>query len=420
MHFKGDYRRVLARCRASRYKRLSCCGGRRLFGNYLFRLGVSALLCTALMGCTFIPGSGPSLQQINEAATEQPPELSNFMLADINQAVISLLSRTAAPSLQGQFGARRPPSQYVIGQGDTITVTIWEGVEGGLFSQSTTDGLGTGAKAASIPEQQVAQDGAITVPFAGRIKVAGQTPQSVERAIEQHLTGKTVDPQVLVVVNRSVSNAATVIGEVNAPARVPLSPGGERVLDVLALAGGNKTPSFETFVTVTRRTRSVSVPLQTIMARPVENIYIYPGDTISLVRDPQTFTVFGATNQNALVPFEAAGITLEEAIAKAGGLMDSRADPQGVYLMRVEPEYLARLIKPDYVMPARDGKVFVIYQLNMRNPDAILLAREFPIRNKDAIYIANAPLTDLHKVLSIFTTVAQPVAQGAGIAGRFY
>ena len=391
-----------------------------MFGTFLCRFGVAASLCAALGGCTFIPGSGPSLQQIDEAAIKQPPEFSNFMLAEINQGVISLLSRTSAPTLQGQFGDRRPPSRYVIGQGDTITVTIWEGVEGGLFSQSTTDGVGTGAKAASIPEQQVAQDGAITVPFAGRIKVAGRTTDNVERAIEEQLTGKTVDPQVLVVVNRSVSNAATVIGEVNSPARVPLSPGGERVLDVVALAGGNKTPSFETFVTVTRRDRSVSVPLQTIMARPRENIYVYPGDTVSLVRDPQTFTVFGATNQNAMVPFEAAGITLEEAIAKAGGLMDSRADPQGVYLMRVEPENVARLIQPDYIQPSRDGKVFVIYQLNMRNPDAILLAREFSIRNKDAIYIANAPLTDLHKVLSIFTTVAQPVAQGAGIAGRFY
>lgn len=387
--------------------------------NILCRIGMLVSLCGTLVSCTMIPGSGPSLKTITSAAEGRRPELANFMLANIDERVISLLSRTAPPTLQGKFGDRHPPSQYLIGQGDTVTVTIWEGVQGGLFSQSA-DIMGGGAKAASIPEQQVAQDGAITVPFAGRVKVLGQTTQAVQRVIEERLTGKTVDPQALVVVNGSVSNAVTVIGEVNSPARVPLKPGGDRVLDVMALAGGNKSPNFETTVTVTRRNVSVSVPLLTIMGRPQENIYVQPGDTLSLTRDSQTFTVFGASNENALVPFGAAGLTLEEAIAKAGGLLDARADPQGVYVMRVEQDAVARQIQPSYLKPARDGKVFVIYQLNMGNPDAILLARGFPLRNKDAIYIANAPLTNMQKVVSVFSTVAQPVSQGAGIAARVY
>ena len=394
-------------------------GDRRLRRNFLHRFAMLVSLCTALTGCTLVPGSGPSLSTISSAAEGRRPGLASFMLADINERVISLLSRTAAPTLNEQFGDRHPPSQNLIGPGDLVTVTIWEGAQGGLFSPAA-DVMGGGTKAAAIPEQQVAQDGAIMVPFAGRIKVAGKTPNSVQRDIESRLTGKTVEPQVLVVVNRNISYAATVIGEVNSPSRVPLSPAGDRVLDVMALAGGNKSPNFETSVTVTRRNVSVSVPLMTIMAKPQENIYVQPGDTVSFTRDTQTFTVFGASNQNALVPFGSASVSLEEAIAKAGGLLDSRADPQGVYVMRVEPESVARTIQPSYVKPARDGKVFVIYQLNMGNPDAILLAREFPVRNKDAIYIANAPLSNMQKVLSIFTTVAQPVGQGVGIAAKVY
>ena len=44
-----------------------------------------------------------------------------------------------------------------------------------------------------------------------------------------------------------------------------------------------------------------------------------PGDIITVVRDPQTFTAFGGTGRNAQVPFDTAGITLEEAIALTVG-----------------------------------------------------------------------------------------------------
>ena len=79
------------------------------------------------------------------------------------------------------------------------------------------------------------------------------------------------------------------------------------------------------------------MPYNAILARPTENIFLRGGDTLTVVRQPQTFTVFGATGRNAVVPFEADIITLEEAVAKAGGLLDYRADPTGVFLFRYEP-----------------------------------------------------------------------------------
>ncbi|GLK83926.1 polysaccharide biosynthesis/export family protein [Ancylobacter defluvii] len=385
------------------------------------RVGVISTLLSAIIltGCSMIPSAGPNRQQISDAAKSQDPETADFLLLDVNNDVLRALSHYAPPTLEGSFGNRKRPSKYVIGVGDSVTVTIWEGAAGGLFSRPASDVLGTGSQSAAIPEQQVSKEGDISVPFAGRIIVAGKTTDQVEQAIVEKLTGKAIEPQVLVVVSKSVNNAATVIGEVNAPGRVPLSPRGERILDVIALAGGNKTPAHETFVVLDRNGASAAVPLQTVIGRRGENVFILPDDTISLIRDPQTFTAFGAATRNAQVPFDAVGISLAEALAKAGGLIDNRADPQGVYLMRFETEKIARVLKPDYAGPTYNGYVRVIYKLDMREANGILLARDFLIRNKDAIYISNAPISDLNKVLSIFSVVASPVSQATSIANGF-
>ena len=92
---------------------------------------------------------------------------------------------------------------------------------------------------------------------------------------------------------------------------------------------------------LTRRNHTVSVAYNAILNNPEENIYVWPGDVITVVRDPQTFTVFGATGRSEKAAFDTAGITLEEGIARAGGLLDNRADPAGVFLLRFEPTALA-------------------------------------------------------------------------------
>jgi polysaccharide export outer membrane protein len=134
------------------------------------------------------------------------------------------------------------------------------------------------------------------------------------------LEGKAIQPQAVVTITKNYSNTATVGGEVAAGARVPLNPRGDRILDVIASAGGLRVGAHEAFVRLTRRMHTVSVAYNALLANPAENIYVLPGDVITVVRDPQTFTAFGATGRSEKVAFDTAGMTLEEAIAKAGGL----------------------------------------------------------------------------------------------------
>lgn len=369
---------------------------------------VARLLLPVLMGCAALvsacdglPGSGPSNSDITAAARPDRNGGTRFALVDVDPAVVSAMDRWVAASLQGSFGQRQPFSTQAIGVGDYVQVVVWEASAGGLFSAPVNDRVGAGSRSAIIPEQVVGPDGAITVPFAGRVRVAGRTPQHVEQAVVDALGGKAIEPQVLVTVTKNVANTVTVIGEVTNGARVPLTTRGDRILDVIATAGGIKAAAHETFVTLVRDGRSVRIPMQAILNNPAENVFVRPGDVVSVARDPQTFTAAGATGANAVIPFDAIGISLDQAIARAGGINDNRADPAGVFVIRYEqPQDYDQLAlrRPD---AATQGQVPVIYRVNMRDPNGFFLARRFPVRNKDIVFISNASSMELQKVMTV-------------------
>src|SRR5581483_10617374 len=176
-----------------------------------------------------------------------------------------------------------------------------------------------GSRSVTIPEQVVGRDGSISVPFAGRIPVAGKLPVQVQHEIEKRLADKAIEPQVIVTISKSLTNSVTVTGEVVNGARVPLSLKGDRLLDLIAAAGGAKSPVYETFVRLSRDGVTATIPMEALVSNPEENIYAQPGDVLTLVRRPQTYTVFGATGANAQLPFSSDRMTLVEALAAAGG-----------------------------------------------------------------------------------------------------
>lgn len=370
------------------------------------RLSRRALLAAVpglalLSACDSLPGSGPSSSEITAAARPTRQGGTRFALVDVDPAIVGAMESWSAASLQGSFGQQFPASSQLIGVGDYIQVVIWEAASGGLFSAPVSDRIGAGSRSAVIPEQVVGPDGAVTVPYAGRVRVLGRTPQQVEAAIVQALSGKAIEPQALVTITRNVANTVTVIGEVTNGARVPLTTRGDRLLDVIATAGGTKAAAHETFVTLVRDGRSVRIPMQAILSDPKENVFVRAGDVVSVARDPQTFTAAGATGANAVVPFDAIGITLDQAIARAGGLNDNRADPSGVFIVRFErPDDYDQLELPR-PQPATTAQVPVIYRVNMRDPNGFFLARRFPVRNKDIVFVSNAPTMDLQKVMTI-------------------
>ncbi|MGB6699675.1 MAG: polysaccharide biosynthesis/export family protein [Methylocella sp.] len=375
------------------------------------RILLAGAACLAFAGCSSISGSGPSAGDVaDEAGTDAAPR---YVLVDIDPSVVEILRHRGPASFLAHFGDYRPSVEPRIGIGDTVSVTIWEAGAGGLFSAPLdADRFSTGSKSATIPNQVVGRDGAITVPYAGRVPVAGRTTRAVQTIVEHALQGKAIQPQVLVNVTHSVSNTVTVTGEVAKGDRVPLSVKGDRVLDVIAAAGGIRAPVNETYVQLSRGDVTERVAMTRVTSDPKENIYMRANDVLTLIRDPQTFIAYGATGRNAEIPFDAEGINLSQALAKAGGLLDVQSDPAGVFVFRYEPEDVARALRPDSPLVQHGYSTPVVYRLNLRDANSLFAAQSFQIVNRDLLYVSNAPITDLRKVMEIVGLVSQPALTG--------
>ena len=378
------------------------------------KLAAAFGLALAAAGCSTLPSAGPTASEVlREADYASNQGAPRYLVADLNPATVALLKRTPNTSLAGRFGVHPGAPSPVIGIGDSVSVTVWEAASGGLFSSAAINGVTAGSHSAAIPDQVVGRDGDITIPYAGRVHVAGLTPKEVERTIVARLIGKAIEPQALVTVPRNLSNTVTVTGEVINGARVPMSAQGDRILDVIASAGGIRAPAHEVFIALSRGTTTAKGPMQALLADPRENVFVRPKDVLTVVREPQTFTAFGSTGKNALVTFDAVGVSLEEAVAKAGGLIDSSADPQGVFLMRAEPTSVARDLDPAYPIEPGARSVNVVYRINMKDAATYFLARNFAVRNKDVIYVAASPSMEFYRAMQLFSTLTQPAITAA-------
>jgi polysaccharide export outer membrane protein len=380
-------------------------------------LTVCAVVAFVTGGCAGLPVAGPYTSEVVENKDTASPTHVDYLVVDVTQPVADTLATRPMVTFTGTFGISGPPPQHRIGVGDVMSVTIWEAGAGGLFSNPIPiTQVAPSARGVSLPELQVTQDGEITVPYVGRVPVTGKFPAEVESDIVVALKGKAVEPQVLVTVVRSIENSATVVGEITNGARVPLSIKGDRVLDVISAAGGVRAPINEAVIRLTRNGKTVEVPFWVVVQNPVENIYIYPGDVLAVVRVPQTFTTFGALGRNFQINFDMDSISAEEAVAKAGGLVDLRSDPEGLFVLRYETVAMARQLAPNAPeFATTNGAVPVIYRLNFRDAGGYFLAREFTMRNKDIVYVANAPLTELEKFLSLVGLAVNPAGTAANL-----
>ena len=367
----------------------------------------------ALVGCSTVPNVGPTKQSVlrESRAPDQP-----YLLVPITDYVVEQLISFPGPSLYGKFGDYRGAVEQRIGVGDRVEVSIFEAAAGGLFSQPVSTANTTGAHSATIPSQVVQQDGTITIPYAGQIVAAGKTTPEVEQTIVEKLTGKAIEPQAIVSLTVPIASNITMSGEGVRGARIPLSTKGDRLLDVIAEDGGISVPANETFLELTRGRKTVRVPFQTLLNNPKENIFARPGDTLTVVRYPLSFTAIGATNANSNITFDAMGISLEEAIAKAAGFVDNRADPEGVFVFRYEPIAVARSFPGITPAQAALNLVPVVYLINLRDPGSLLLARKFSMHDKDIVYISNSPINDLQKVLQIVSQVTSPIVSVGELA----
>jgi len=148
------------------------------------------------------------------------------------------------------------------------------------------------------------------------------------------LKARALEPQAVVTVVERRNALISVLGEVNLATRFQASMSGERVLDAITRAGGLKSAGQDSWVLLERHGKIAVTPFEALAHETGNNIYVQPQDTIYVYKEPQTFLAIGATGKQGQYPFDAWRITLAEGLAKAGGLLDERAEPGWVFLYR--------------------------------------------------------------------------------------
>lgn len=369
-----------------------------------------------LASCTTLPRSGPDHLDIDNAAAIKvsSPDRKvgiDYVLVDINKSILPYFDTPKASSLGG-FGAGRGGAPDIpLGFGDIVQVSIFEAQAGGLFIPA--DAGSRPGNYITLPQQTIDRTGTISVPYAGRIEAAGRLKEQVENDIEDRLASRAIEPQVVITTTESRSSEVAVVGDVNSPQKISISPAGDRVLDIISQAGGLSAPNAETNVTLQRRGRTATVAYQTLLKNPAENIFVAPGDTVSVERERRTYIVLGASGQNNRFDFEDSNLTLGEAMAKAGGLLDGRADPREVVVYRqVDRQTLEKL---NVDVSRFGGKTIpVIFRANLRDPASLFAIQQFRMADKDVLYISNAQSVELVKFLDIVNSVSSTVS---GVSG---
>ncbi len=271
--------------------------------------------------------------------------------------------------------------------GDVVQISIFEAASGGLFIPSEA-----GARSGNfvqLPAQEVDREGNISIPYGGVIPAARRTPQQVKQMIEDRLRNRAIEPQAVVSVTERRSAMVTLLGDLGAQ-KIPLNPRGERILDVIARAGGTKYPGYEMFVMLQRGKQKGVVAFNRLFEAPEENIFVQPGDTLYVFRQAPTFLVFGATSTQGQVFFEKENLSMAEALAKIGGMVDARSDPDSVFVFRMEDAETARKIGINTEKLGNQRIVPVIYRAKLRDPSGLFVTASFRMRDRDIIYVANS------------------------------
>ncbi|MDT8855325.1 polysaccharide biosynthesis/export family protein [Paracoccaceae bacterium Fryx2] len=370
--------------------------------------GAKALALVSLVamaaGCG-LPRAGPNKKEIYAGSVLKK---GDAFIVTVNSRVTRATSVMPAFGFSSAFRNAGLVGSDTISAGDTLALTVFENVkEDPLLGN-------TGQRVSALDQVQVDGSGMIFVPYAGRIKAAGQTPEGLRQAITRKLDTQTPDPQVTVQRVAGDGSTVTISGAVGGQGVFPIERPTRTLSAMLARAGGVSIEPSVAIVRVTRGAQTGKVWLEDLYANPGLDIALRGGDRIVIERDTRSFVAMGATGAQSLIPFETQTLSAIEAIAQVGGLNTSLADPTGVFVFRNEPAEIANA-----VLGRKDltGDQRMVYVLDLTQPTGMFEARDFLVRDGDTVYVTEAPFVQWQKSISAVTGTAGAADSLASVGG---
>jgi polysaccharide export outer membrane protein len=351
---------------------------------------VALSVVVSLVASCGLPRSGPNRQEIFAGSVQNQ---GDAFVVTVNDRVIQATSVVPALTFSDAFIGADQLGSDIIRPGDILSLAIYENVDDGLLA-------GGGQNVSTIDQVQVDGAGFIFIPYAGRIRAAGNTPNGLRQIITRSLDQQTPDPQVIVRREAGDGSTVTVAGDIGGQGVYPIERPNRTLSAMLAAAGGITISSEIAQITVVRGNESGTVWFDDLYSNPDLDIALRGGDRILVEEDSRKFTALGATGSQTLVRFTSQSISAIEALAIVGGLNANLADPTGVFVLRNEPEEIARSVlgRSDLT-----GAQRFVYVLDLTAPTGMFEARDFVIRDGDTVYVTEAPFAQWNKAVSALT-----------------
>ncbi|MEL6336647.1 MAG: polysaccharide biosynthesis/export family protein [Pseudomonadota bacterium] len=362
------------------------------------RFGLVLAASLALSACA-VPRSGPDRDEITTTEGAALP----FTVVPVTADVTRLTRQEEALGFSRLFRDTSPEDTSRLAAGDVLSITVWENSETGLLNPQ---GIGP----TTLPQIRVDPDGFVHVPYVGRVRASGRTMSQLRSRIEAQLRERTLNPQVDVFPHASEARIVSVQGVVGTPGLYTIRNGARRVLPMLAQAGGVKTDPEVVRVRVRRGAETGEIWLQDLYDAPDQNVALRAGDAIIAERDRRIFTALGAVGKSTTVPFSVRELSAARALGQIGGLIETTADPTGIFVFRDESETVFRSLPGTGPALASQGTRRVVYVIDLIEPGGVFLARDFIMRDGDTLYVTTAPFVQFQKIL-------QSIAPVLGLAG---
>lgn len=367
----------------------------RIFAHRTMKMASVLGLSLVLTACgSVLSGAGPYSSSITSKAGDKESNLP-YKLIDISPETVHEYARKPTPSLSARVSTTDATTIRLVG-GDVIKVTISDSAEGGVFAPLAAGGT-------VFSHVRVSSAGTITLPYVGSLKVSGYTLPQVDSAIRRRLAGSVAtDPQVYSELVGDLSGSVLVAGAVKTPGRFSSLSGPLTILDVVNMAGG---PVLEPhLINVTVRTGKQVYTLNYDEVLSGGNRQLAPRSEVILERARQRFVAMGAVREPGLRDLPSRNPSLLEVLGSVGGLEENKADPQGVFVFRLNSH-------PKAGEPSAE-----VFRLDMRKPESIFLARSFEVLPDDAIYVTNAPVYEWQKIIS---PIVQTLVLGRTVNNTF-
>lgn len=365
---------------------------------------IAAVAALAVLSTCGLPQVGPNKRQIYKGSVQQ--EGDAFIIA-VNDRVTRATAVVPALGFSESFKNASQLGSDTIQPGDVLGITVYENVDDPLLGVE-------GSPATTLAEVQVDGSGFIFIPYAGRIKAAGNSPDAIRRIITNKLGEQTPDPQVEV--RRAAGDGSTVslVGSVGSPGIFPIERPTRTLATMLANAGGVSIEPEIAQVTIIRGKQRGKIWFKDLYDNPELDIALRGGDKVLVEEDTRSFTALGATGGQAQVPFESQSLSALEGIAQVGGLNAATADPTGVFIFRNEPAEIAAQVLGRTDL---DGVQRMVYVLDLTKPNGMFMARDFVIRDGDTLYVTEAPFTQWNRVITAITGTAGSATSLTTLAG---